>query len=229
MPTALNDKVAHLAHRRPHRALRASAVALGVLAAAMTLAACAGGSSPGVANLGNSHSSRPSGSASASSGNASAGGGTSTASGGGLSVHVAISAGSRKASLKFAKCMRKNGVSNFPDPSAGGSFQFGSSGGIDARSTQFQAAMQKCRNDLQIPHVTPAQLQAGRAAAVRFSQCMRSHGVSNFPDPQFGPGGRVSLKVGGPGSGLDPNSPAFQRAMETCGGRSGAGVRSVPG
>ena len=45
--------------------------------------------------------------------------------------------------------------------------------------------------------------------------------MTNFPDPQFGPGGRASLQIGGAGSGLDPNSPGFQRAMATCGGRNG--------
>ena len=45
---------------------------------------------------------------------------------------------------------------------------------------------------------------------LKFSQCMRSHGVPNFPDPT---GHGIQLS---PGSGLDPASPAFQSARKTC-------------
>ncbi len=46
------------------------------------------------------------------------------------------------------------------------------------------------------------------ALAVEYSQCMRSHGVTNFPDPSTaGPGAK---------DGLDPNSPTFQAAVKAC-------------
>jgi hypothetical protein len=52
--------------------------------------------------------------------------------------------------------------------------------------------------------------------ALKFSQCMRSHGVANFPDPTMR-GGRPTIQAGGgPGSGLDPNSPQFQAAQSAC-------------
>ena len=43
---------------------------------------------------------------------------------------------------------------------------------------------------------------------------MRSHGVPNFPDPQFqtGPGGGFGVRING--AGIDPNSPAFQVGTE---------------
>ena len=49
------------------------------------------------------------------------------------------------------------------------------------------------------------------------SRCMRSHGVPNFPDPQFqtAPGGGFGVKIGGPG--VNPSSPAFQAAQKACG------------
>ena len=46
-----------------------------------------------------------------------------------------------------------------------------------------------------------------------FSVCMRSHGVPRFPDPTSN--GGVSIQVQ-PGSGIDPNSPAFQSAQRAC-------------
>jgi hypothetical protein len=45
-----------------------------------------------------------------------------------------------------------------------------------------------------------------------FSQCMRTHGVTNFPDPSSG--GGIQL---GSGSGINPFSPAFKAAQAQCG------------
>jgi hypothetical protein len=49
------------------------------------------------------------------------------------------------------------------------------------------------------------------AAGIQFADCMRSHGVPNFPDP--GSGGGIQI---GSGSGINPSSPAFQQAQSTC-------------
>ena len=60
---------------------------------------------------------------------------------------------------------------------------------------------------------------AGHAArsassSLAFSACMRSHGVHNFPDPSAGSNGQqVTIQQG---SGIDPNSPAFQAAQRSC-------------
>jgi hypothetical protein len=49
-------------------------------------------------------------------------------------------------SLAFAKCMRANGVSNFPNPNGQGG-QLGPGSGIDPSSSQFQAAINgPCRS-----------------------------------------------------------------------------------
>jgi hypothetical protein len=55
-----------------------------------------------------------------------------------------------------------------------------------------------------------ATAKAGRNEFVAFSVCMRSHGVPNFPDP--GPSGLRII----PGSGVNPQSPAFQSANRAC-------------
>ena len=60
---------------------------------------------------------------------------------------------------------------------------------------------------------------AGHAArsassSLAYSACMRSHGVHNFPDPSAGSNGQqVTIQQG---SGIDPNSPAFQAAQRSC-------------
>ena len=43
-----------------------------------------------------------------------------------------------------------------------------------------------------------------------FAVCMRSHGVPSFPDPS---GRGIHI---GPGSGIDPSSPAFKGAQSAC-------------
>ena len=48
---------------------------------------------------------------------------------------------------------------------------------------------------------------------VAFSACMRSHGVPHFPDPTAN--GGLSIQVQ-PGSGVDPNSQAYQAAFRSC-------------
>jgi hypothetical protein len=45
--------------------------------------------------------------------------------------------------------------------------------------------------------------------ALRFSECMRSHGVTGFPDPTAGGGLELA-------PGADVQSPAFQSAQRTC-------------
>lgn len=53
----------------------------------------------------------------------------------------------------------------------------------------------------------------GASAAVRFSNCMRSHGVSGFPDLSAG-GGPMGQQLAR--SGVNLNAPAFQSAMDAC-------------
>src|SRR5258707_11317961 len=52
-----------------------------------------------------------------------------------------------------------------------------------------------------------------RTSALAYSQCMRAHGIKNFPDPSAGGGINIS---GGQGTSLDPASPQFQAADKTC-------------
>ncbi len=49
--------------------------------------------------------------------------------------------------------------------------------------------------------------------AVQFANCMRSNGVSDFPDP--GPG-KLTIDGIANGSSLDPSAPAFKQALTAC-------------
>ncbi|HMJ36280.1 MAG TPA: hypothetical protein VK501_20430 [Baekduia sp.] len=61
--------------------------------------------------------------------------------------------------------------------------------------------------------------------AVKYSQCMREHGIKEFPDPQ---NGRLTLRAG-PGSGLNPDSPAFKAAEKACQSLAPAGAQNAGG
>lgn len=148
-----------------------------------------------------------------------------------------LSSGSSEAAraaqgIEFAKCMRSHGVPNFPDPgghggagleiqasATSGSGQSLKINGVSVNAPAFQSAMHACQAFM--PHKAPSASQIAQLKknGIRFSECMRSHGVPNFPDPQFGtgPGGGVGVRIGGPGSGIDPRSPAFQSAQKVCG------------
>ncbi len=47
--------------------------------------------------------------------------------------------------------------------------------------------------------------------ALKYSLCMRSHGITNFPDPNNGGGIQI-----GSTSGINPQSPQFQTAQKSC-------------
>jgi len=117
--------------------------------------------------------------------------------------------------LDYARCMRSHGVPNFPDPgSAGASNTFlgiALPASINPQSPAFQSANNTCKKVLSAggvakPPITAQQKQALLANA----ECVRKHGVPNFPDPTFPPGGGISQ------NGIDPQSPAFQEAERAC-------------
>jgi hypothetical protein len=117
--------------------------------------------------------------------------------------------------LRLAQCMRANGVPNFPDPPANGAMlsALGASG-VNPGSPAFRSALQACKQYNASANLTPAQNAAQNAEGLGISQCMRSHGVPNFPDPTTGPLGEQVINMHG--TGIDPQSPTYQEASEAC-------------
>ncbi len=55
------------------------------------------------------------------------------------------------------------------------------------------------------------------AQALGYARCMRSHGLSDFPDPVAGPDGGITFQInGGPVGDLDHNNPRFKAANRSC-------------
>ena len=100
----------------------------------------------------------------------------------------AVSSARGKA-VKFAECMRDNGVSAFPDPDASGELTIdgvanGSS--LDPSTAVFERAMSACK-DLEPPGFTGRKRSPKeQTASLKFAQCIRDNGVEDFPDPAVG-------------------------------------------
>ncbi len=180
--------------QRQQLRLRRAALVIGaILAVGIGVAACGGGpSTPGVAR----------GSPTSTAANASAG---STKQATGL--------------LAYASCMRSHGVPNFPDPAGSGGIP--KEGVISAfravSSSQASRAQNACQQLLpaggslsgQPSQTVTAQDQHYYLNAAR---CMRSHGITDFPDPIFS-GGGVNFPVA---SRTNQNSTQFTQAVHAC-------------
>jgi len=119
--------------------------------------------------------------------------------------------------VKFAECMRRNGVSQFPDPGASGRLTIdavanGSS--LDPSTAAFKQAITACKDLEPAGFVgskrSPQQQQAG----LRFAQCIRGNGVKDFPDPI--PNGPL-VDTGRIPSAAEPGGmSALHAAMQKC-------------
>jgi hypothetical protein len=111
------------------------------------------------------------------------------------------------AALAYAQCMRDNGYAEFPDPTPGEGMRFLITPGSAAR---FEKASTACRDlapeGLRDEGVTPEQLEG----LLKLAQCVRDHGVPNFPDPSAD--GRFD--AGRIGAG--PDDPKLKAAMGAC-------------
>jgi hypothetical protein len=163
--------------------------------AAIGLAACSGSSSPRVASLGNS------------------GGNVS-----GVTTTTLPKGNPTELVDEWASCMHSHGDPNQVDPTIdankvihitfppGAGNGPGSLGGVSGScSAYLTAASTALRGGKPPQKPDPAKME-------RFSQCMRAHGIPDFPDP--GSGG-LSLQSH-PGSDLSPNNPTFQNAAKLC-------------
>lgn len=128
--------------------------------------------------------------------------------------------------LAYAKCMRAHGLSDFPDPQR-------SNGGVKRtidkkilQNPQYKSAAQACQK------LQPGNTNNGGGTKVDatkvgpWAQCIRDHGVPNFPDPKnMG----NALKIDFTGTGIDPKSPQFSAAQKACKSKSPGGGLIVIG
>jgi hypothetical protein len=113
--------------------------------------------------------------------------------------------------VKFAKCMRANGVSDFPDPTETGTLTL--DGVVNGSSLNLNAPASK-RALIACKALEPAGFSGSKRtpqqqqAALEFARCMRENGVPDFPDPT-------------------PNGPLID--TNRIPSAAGRGARSIPG
>jgi hypothetical protein len=146
--------------------------------------------------------------------------GVATASGDGAaaSASPSPSVDARDAQLRYAQCMRENGI-DMPDPEPGEPVRITGDGNRD-NYNKLQDAQKKCQPILQEGGVIPEGNDPERAdAMVKFAQCMREHGI-DVPDPKPGEGVRLQ--------GAEGDRAKVEAAQKECrqflpGGGPGAG------
>jgi hypothetical protein len=112
--------------------------------------------------------------------------------------------------LAYAHCMRSHGEPGFPDPGRQGNFL--NLGPVNIHSPQYLSANKACGSLLPSYQVSAAQRRQDLSKALKFSACMRAHGIPSYPDPVELANG--NLEVGGaPGPG---SSPQVQAAAQAC-------------
>ena len=131
-------------------------------------------------------------------------------------------AANQEKAVKFAECMRENGISRFPDPDATGNLTIdgvlnGSS--LDPNSSEWQQAIDACKG-LEPPGFTGGGERSAdqQDAALKFAQCIRENGVTDFPDPAQGQPLVDTNRI--PSAATSRGMSILNAAMQKCGSYS---------
>ncbi len=107
--------------------------------------------------------------------------------------------------VKFAQCMRENGV-DIDDPKPGEGIQMKLEG-VDRATVE--AAQEACREYSPQQNAGPEQQAEMAERGRQFAQCMRDNGVEAFQDPDPNqPGIRIDRSIA--------DDPDFEAAQQTC-------------
>ncbi len=93
---------------------------------------------------------------------------------------------SAQKAVKFAQCMRSNGVSQFPDPNGSGKLtidQVANGSSLNTSTPAFEQAISACKALEPAGFTGSKRTSQQQQAALRFAECIRANGVKDFPDP----------------------------------------------
>lgn len=135
----------------------------------------------------------------------------------------------------YSACMRSHGVPNYPDNDSTGQLPKTDAHQLGVSPSQYQAAEQACRHTLptggspqqqehqcmQNSDCTPAMVQLMLAADQKLAQCMRSHGVPNFPDPTTDSSGPIFNITAAGISDAASHAHQFEATLTECGRLAG--------
>lgn len=136
------------------------------------------------------------------------------------SPSATVSAGA----VAYSVCMRHHGLPNFPDPDSNGRLPKTSAQQLGVSTSAFQAAERACQDLYPTSSLeqcsetgvcSPADRQELLNRMREFAQCMRDHGVPDFPDPRTGSDGTAYFDLMHLHS-LNPRSQAFEHKSQAC-------------
>jgi hypothetical protein len=143
----------------------------------------------------------------------------------------------------YSACMRSHGIPNFPDPDIKGNPPQADPQHLGVSSSQLQVAQTACQplypNNGSLQQQTQqcvstgdcpeALLQQLLTVERTYAQCLRSHGVPDWPDPTVGAKGRPVFDLSS--AGIDPQSTQssqFQAKEAECRSLTGGSVPNLP-
>jgi hypothetical protein len=111
--------------------------------------------------------------------------------------------------------MRSHGIPDFPDPNSSGQIPKEEIRQLGVSTSVLQTAQRACMRLW--PYHAPSQAQQRQQLTddLKFAQCMRSHGVPDFPDPTTGPDGPY-FAISVSRDGFDPHSPQILAKAHEC-------------
>jgi hypothetical protein len=117
--------------------------------------------------------------------------------------------------------MRASGVPHFPDPDPNGDYSFG----VDVAREVWLKAVDACEALKPPGALSSTRTPKEQSASLRFAQCVRDHGVNDFPDPINGEPLIDTYKI--PSTNKPGGMTILNAATQACGGilRSSAGGR----
>lgn len=134
--------------------------------------------------------------------------------------------------VAYSACVRSHGVPNYPDPDSSGQLPKTDAGQLGVSSSQYQEAQHACQHLLptggsirqqegECMHnndCPPALVQQMMTWDRKLAQCMRSHGVPNFPDPTNGSSSGPWFNITKAGiSDAASHSSQFIAKLDECG------------
>jgi hypothetical protein len=135
-----------------------------------------------------------------------------------LPAHTANNPGAQ--AFAYSRCIRSHGVADFPDPKVtttpgGGSVRIAMAMPSSiGNSPAFKTAEKACQGILPAPG--NAHQDSGgpsKSILLAFAQCLRSHGISGFPDPNAQ--GQLPAQTI-TAAGVDVHTPKFAAAGTAC-------------
>jgi hypothetical protein len=119
-------------------------------------------------------------------------------------------ASSAASAVAYSACMRTHGVPNYPDPDSSGTLPKVSPQQLGVSSTLFASATSTCAHLL---HPSDVQEQQTLSGMHDFARCMRSHGVTNWPDPTTDSDGQAVFDLRGQ---INPDAPQVVTVSGDC-------------